>query len=175
MPVDHQYVFCIFRSSAYFLIGLFSFLVFGLQLFFILFGYYSLIYLTYKYFLSFGRLSFYFVDGIPLLWASLIAQLVKNPPAMWETWVRSLGLVPGEGKGYPLQYSSLENSMDCIVHQVTKSQTRLRDFHFTFLCKNILVWCSPIYFCFHFPFLRRHVQKHTAETIVKEHITCVFL
>ena len=24
-------------------------------------------------------------------WASLVAQLVKNPPAMWETWVRSLG------------------------------------------------------------------------------------
>ena len=30
---------------------------------------------------------------------------------------------PGEGKRYPLQYSGLENSMDCIVHGVTKSQT----------------------------------------------------
>ena len=30
---------------------------------------------------------------------------------------------PGEGKGYPLQYSGLENSMVCIVHGVTKSQT----------------------------------------------------
>ena len=39
---------------------------------------------------------------------------------------------PGEGKGYPLQYSGLENSMDCIVHGVTKSQTRLSDFHFFF-------------------------------------------
>ena len=31
--------------------------------------------------------------GYPLeySWASLVAQLVKNPPAMWETWVRSLG------------------------------------------------------------------------------------
>ena len=29
---------------------------------------------------------------------------------------------PGEGKGYPLQYSGLENSMDCIVHGVAKSQ-----------------------------------------------------
>ena len=37
---------------------------------------------------------------------------------------------PGEGKGYPLQYSSLEDSMDCIVHGVTKSRTRLTDFHF---------------------------------------------
>ena len=38
---------------------------------------------------------------------------------------------PGEGKGYPLQYSGLENSTDCIVHGVAKSQTRLSDFHFT--------------------------------------------
>ena len=36
---------------------------------------------------------------------------------------------PGEGDGYPLQYSGLENSMDCIVHGVTKSQTRLSNFH----------------------------------------------
>ena len=33
-----------------------------------------------------------------------------------------------EGKGYPLQYSVQENSMDCIVHGFTKSQTRLSDF-----------------------------------------------
>ena len=37
---------------------------------------------------------------------------------------------PGEGKGYPLQCSGLENSMDCIVHGVAKSQTQLSDFHF---------------------------------------------
>ena len=37
---------------------------------------------------------------------------------------------PGEGKGYPLQYSGLKNSMDCIGHGVTKSQTQLSDFHF---------------------------------------------
>ena len=43
-----------------------------------------------------------------------LAQLVKNLPAMRETWVQSpeLGRSPGEEKGYPLQYSSLENSMD---------------------------------------------------------------
>ena len=40
-----------------------------------------------------------------------------------------LGRFPGEGKGYPLQYSSLDNSVGCIVHGVTKSQTRLGDFH----------------------------------------------
>ena len=35
-------------------------------------------------------------------WASLVAQLVKNLPSMWETWVRYLGWEdsPGEGKGY---------------------------------------------------------------------------
>ena len=36
---------------------------------------------------------------------------------------------PGEGKGYPLQYSGLENSMNCIVLGVSKSWTRLSDFH----------------------------------------------
>ena len=43
-------------------------------------------------------------------------------------WGRS----PGEGKGYPLQYSGLENSMDSIIRGVAKSQTRLNDFHFHF-------------------------------------------
>ena len=37
--------------------------------------------------------------------------------------IPGLGRSPGEGKSYPLQYSSLENSMDCIVHGVTKSGT----------------------------------------------------
>ena len=36
--------------------------------------------------------------------------------------IPGLGRSPGEGKGYPLQYSGLENSMDCIVHGVTNSQ-----------------------------------------------------
>ena len=94
----------------------------------------------------------------------MIAQLVKNQPAMQETpvlflgredpWRRDslpapvflgfpcgsagnesacnagdlgsvpgLGRSPGEGKGYPLYYSVLETSMDCIVHGVAKSQT----------------------------------------------------
>ena len=94
--------------------------------------------------------------------ASLIAQLVKNPPAMQETPVRKipwrpdrlatpvflgfpggsavkesafnvrdlgsvpgLGRSPGEGKGYPLQYSGLENSVDCTVHGVTSHVSRV--------------------------------------------------
>ena len=43
--------------------------------------------------------------------------------------IPELGRSPEEGKGYTLQYSGLENSMDCIVHGVTKSWTRLSDFH----------------------------------------------
>ena len=91
----------------------------------------------------------------------MVAQLVKNLPAMQETlvlkkilWRRDrlpspvflgfpggsagkesvcnvgdlgsvpgLGRSPGEGNSYPLQYSGLENSMDCIVNGVAKSQT----------------------------------------------------
>ena len=63
-----------------------------------------------------------------LLKGFLIAQLVKNQPAMWETWVRfpGLGRFPAEGKGYPLQYSGLGNSVDYIVHDVTESDTTER-------------------------------------------------
>ena len=45
--------------------------------------------------------------------------------------IPGLGRSPGEGKGYPPQYSGLENPMDCMVHRVTKSRTRLSNFHFT--------------------------------------------
>ena len=63
-------------------------------------------------------------------WASLVAQMVKNLPAMQETQVRSLDQEdpPGEGNGCPLHYSCLEKSMDLeawlsIVHRIAKSQT----------------------------------------------------
>ena len=58
------------------------------------------------------------------------------------TNVGDLGLIPGlgkspeEGKGYPLQYSGLENSMHCMVHGVAKSQTQLSHFHFTITTKQ---------------------------------------
>ena len=73
--------------------------------------------------------------GYPLQdsWASLVAQLAKNPPAMWETWLHPwVKKILGEGNSYPLQYSGLENSMDFIVHGVTKSWTQLSDFYFHF-------------------------------------------
>ena len=64
--------------------------------------------------------------------ASLVAQMIKNLPAMQETWVgKSWEDSMEKGKGYPLQYSCLENPMDCIVYGVTKSQTQLSDFYFS--------------------------------------------
>ena len=64
-----------------------------------------------------------------LVGASLVAQLIKESARNagdlgWED-------CPGEGKGYSLQYSGLENPMD---YTVTKCQTRLSDFHFYFCC-----------------------------------------
>jgi len=59
----------------------------------------------------------------------LVAQMVKNPLVMQETWARSLGReYPGEGNGYPLHYSCLEISKDrgawqATVHGVAKSDT----------------------------------------------------
>ena len=68
--------------------------------------------------------------------------MVKNLPANAGDMglISGLGRSPGEGKGYPLQYSGLENSMDCIVHGVAKNQTQLSDFHFHFFKVEISVY-----------------------------------
>ena len=47
--------------------------------------------------------------------------------------ISGLGRSSGEGNSYPLQYSGLENSMDCIVQGAAKSRTQLSNFHFTFI------------------------------------------
>ena len=60
--------------------------------------------------------------------ASLVAQMVKNPPIMQESLILGLGRSPGERNIYLLQSSGLENSMDCVVHGVLKSRTLLSDF-----------------------------------------------
>ena len=44
--------------------------------------------------------------------------------------IPGLGRSLGEGKGYPVQYSGLENCMDCIVHGLAKNWAKLSDFHF---------------------------------------------
>ena len=64
-----------------------------------------------------------------VFWASLVAQLVKNLPAMQETWVRSLGWEDPLEKRKVTHSSILAWRIPCIVHGVTKSQTPLRDFN----------------------------------------------
>ena len=65
--------------------------------------------------------------GYPLQysWASLVAQLVKKSTCNVGDLgsITGLGRSPGEGKGYLFQDSGLENSMDCIVLGIAKSQT----------------------------------------------------
>ena len=75
--------------------------------------------------------------------------------------IPGLGKFLGKGKGYLLQYSGLENSMDCIVHGVTKSWTRLSDFNFHYYRQDtvvvlecifqnaefLLYYVSPQFFC----------------------------
>ena len=64
--------------------------------------------------------------------------MVKNSPAVWETWVRFLGCEDPleKGTGYPLQYSGLEDSMDrgawqATVHGVARSRTQRVTLTFT--------------------------------------------
>ena len=63
--------------------------------------------------------------------------------------IPGLGRSRGEGKGYPLQYSGLENSTDCIVHEVAKSWAQLRDFHFPCGEREGHVWifCTRVSSC----------------------------
>ena len=78
--------------------------------------------------------------GYPLQYssASLVAQLVKNPPAVWETWVRSLVWEDPLEKGKATHSSILAWKIPWItVHGVTKTLTRLSDFH---LSHHYAIW-----------------------------------
>ena len=91
------------------------------------------------------------VSQLPSAWSTQFAKVPYFEVALSDLWrgfpdssvgkesacnagnlgsIPGLGRSPGEGKGYPLQYSGLENSMDCIVYGVALSQTRLSNFHF---------------------------------------------
>ena len=83
-------------------------------------------------------LSFYMLEvTIKEIWVPVDLQTLPCGSAVKEFacnmgdlgLTSGLGRSPGEGKGYPLQYSGLENSMDYTVHGVTKSQTWLSNFH----------------------------------------------
>ena len=67
-------------------------------------------------------------------WASLVTQMVKNPPAMQETWVPSLGWEDSLEEGMATHSSVAtwripkdRDAWRATVHGVTKSQTQLRD------------------------------------------------
>ena len=83
-----------------------------------------------------GNLSHCFIASLYIL-KCLLAGFPGSSAGKESAWsAGDLGLVPGLGrspgqeKGYPLQYSGLENFMDCAVHGVTKSWTQLSHFHF---------------------------------------------
>ena len=79
--------------------------------------------------------SFLSFWGVPdfLKRASLVAQLVKNPPVVWESWVWSLGWEDPLEKGKANHFSSgLGDSMDSTVDGVAKSRTWLSDFQWFF-------------------------------------------
>jgi len=92
--------------------------------------------------------------------------------------IPGLGRSPEEGKEYPLQYSGLENSMDCTVHGVAKSRTWLSDFRLHLLRQAH--WCSALIHSaiipgkFHISFKRKkwktrrdNVQCHPTDTWLK--------
>ena len=83
-------------------------------------------FLLQRIFLTQG-LNLYLLRLLHRRWKGFFATEPPGKPPVgflgWEDF-------PREGNGYPLQYSNLENSMDYIVHVVSKSQTGLSDFHF---------------------------------------------
>ena len=64
-------------------------------------------------------------------WASLVAQLVKNPSAIWDTWVRSLGWEDPLEKGKATYSRILAWRIPWTFHP--NSWIRLSDFHFHFI------------------------------------------
>ena len=77
--------------------------------------------------------------------------------------IPSLGRSPREGKSYPLQYSGLGNSIDCIVHGVTKSRTWLSDFHFCFINYAKAFDCVD----------HKKLWKALKEMEIPDHLTCL--
>ena len=104
--------------------------------------------------------------------------------------VPGLGRSPGEGNSYPLQYSSQENFMDCIVHGVTKSQTWLSDFHLkavrgtktsemewetaTGLCNGMDDLCEAISFHSDFQETKRNLCPTSHSSLLKAPSMCLF-
>ena len=97
------------------------------------------------------------------LWASLVAQMVKNLPPILETWLQSLGLIlesersPGEENGYPLQYSCLENSIGRGALWAKSIGSQRVEHNWAATIFKLLLWLYPVefislpFFLFFFP------------------------
>ena len=104
-------------------LGLSFYCIFLFFLFCVFFVSLYILLLDYLNYFSILLRFLYWVFGV-----SLVAQIVKNLPAMWDTWVWFLGREDPLEKGMAIQYSCLENSMDrgawwATVHGITKNQT----------------------------------------------------
>ena len=94
-------------------------------------------------------------QGLPL-WLNCKKKSAYNAGDVGS--IPGLGRSSGEGKGYPLQYSGLENSMDNIVHGVANSQTWVSDFH-----SHFLPWKSlnlAIYLVKFLPMVHKYLEGH---------------
>ena len=86
--------------------------------------------------------------------------------------IPGLGRSPEEEKGYPVQYSGLENSMEYTVHGVVKSQIRLSDFHFHCF---ILLCCAQItlFLTSHFyGDIKAHFKSRPVNLLLNKQYTC---
>ena len=141
----HPFVKCWLSTFVHFSLGLYNlqvFLIVHIKLFYIL--------KKHKFFITFsehqGHITiheivspqpkkFVFTHS-PKEWASLVVQLVKKPPAMWETCVRSLSWEDPLEKGNTTHSSILAGEFHGLYSPWGHSQTRLRDFH----SRNIWVY-----------------------------------
>ena len=90
------------------------------------------------------------------LWSSILQGASSFLPIVVHFVLGWEAVSTEEGNSYPLQYSGLENSMDCIFHGVTKSQTRLSNFHASLpwtslsprVCSDLCLlswWCHDLW------------------------------
>ena len=107
--------------------------------------------------------------GYPLQysWVSLVAQLVKNPPAIWETWVRSLSWEDPLEKGKATHFSILTWRISWTVESVGSQRVGhdLAAFTFTFLLHRNDRNCIVLH----------HVMKRMKHSYECAYVSCVFM
>ena len=132
---------------------------------------------SYEYGVQISFVSVFVTIWIYSQWASLVAQTVKNLPEMQATSVWSLGQEDHlkKGKGYPLQYSCIENPKDrrtwrAIVHGVSKSQTWLFNTSIIPEVQSLGHNGSSTFY-----FLRLHTVFHNYYTRLQSQQKCTFV